>query len=252
VIDNTTERLQKAIAKRGIASRRKAEEYITSGRVRVNGKVVTELGVKVSELDRIDVDGAAIGDTQSFVYILFYKPIRVMSTSSDPQGRKTVHDFLTDIDTRVYSVGRLDYETSGLLILTNDGKLTHRLMHPGFGVEKSYEVLVAGEVSQQAIISLRKGILLDGRMTSPAYVRILGKDATSTKLEITIHEGRNRQVRNMMDFVGYPCLKLTRVRYGPLNLRGMRPGEWRYLTEIEVDKLSSLTMAQKRNGRLSK
>ena len=242
--DKATERLQKAIAARGIASRRKAEEYIRSGRVRVNGKPVTEQGVKVSAKDKIEIDGITIGQAESFVYILLYKPIKVMTTASDPQGRKTVYDLLSGVETRVFSIGRLDYDTSGLLLLTNDGELAHRLMHPGFGIEKTYEALVDGDVSKESVQQLRRGIILEGKKTSPARVRILGRDSTTTKLEISIHEGRNRQVRNMLDFIGHHCLKLTRIRYGNLNLKGLRPGEWRYLSTLEVEKLQAITYDQ--------
>ncbi len=242
--NQATERLQKAIAARGIASRRKAEEYIRSGRVRVNGKPVTEQGVKVSAKDKIEIDGITIGQAESFVYILLYKPIKVMTTASDPQGRKTVYDLLSGVETRVFSIGRLDYDTSGLLLLTNDGELAHRLMHPGFGIEKTYEALVSADVAKESVQQLRRGILLEGKKTAPAKVRILGRDATTTKLEIAIHEGRNRQVRKMLDFIGHPCLKLTRIRYGNLNLKGLRPGEWRYLTSSEVEKLHAITYDQ--------
>ncbi len=244
MIHQATERLQKVIAARGIASRRKAEEYIRSGRVRVNGKVVTELGVKVSAKDKIEIDGNTIGQAESFVYILLYKPVKVVTTSSDPQGRTTVHDFLSGVETRVYSVGRLDYDTSGLLLLTNDGEMANRLMHPSYGVEKTYHALVAGDVLMESVTQLRRGIVLEGKKTSPAKVKVLGKNASSTKLEISIHEGRNRQVRKMLEQIGHPCLKLTRIRYGPLNLRGLRPGEWRYLTTIEVEKLQAITYDQ--------
>ena len=239
--DDRTERLQKAMAKRGIASRRKAEDYISMGRVSVNGKVVTELGAKVSSKDLIEVDGIQFGGAEPLVYIVFFKPTKVMTTAFDPQGRKTVFDFVAGVDQRVFSVGRLDYDTSGLLLLTNDGELANRLMHPGFNVDKTYEALVAGVITHESVMALRKGVLLEGRMTSRAEVKILGKDATTSKLEITIHEGRNRQVRKMLDLVGHPCLKLTRVRYGHLNLRGMRPGEWRYLTNTEVEQLRLIT-----------
>ncbi len=236
--NESMERLQKAMAKRGIASRRKAEEYISAGRVRVNGKVIVEQGVKVSDADRIELDGVVVGGVKKHVYIAFYKPTRVMTTAADPQGRQTVFDFLTKLNTRVFSVGRLDYETSGLLLLTNDGDFAYRLTHPGFGVEKTYEALVDGVITEQAVLALRKGVMLEGRKTSPARVKVLGSDASSSKLEIAIHEGRNRQVRNMLELVGFPCVKLTRVRIGRIDLRGLRPGEWRYLKDAEVAQLS--------------
>lgn len=235
-----TIRLQKVIARAGIASRRAAEELIAAGRVTVNGAVVRELGVKVSARDRIVVDGHPLGDSAAPIYILLYKPQGVVTTVRDPYGRRTVIDCLTAVSDRVFPVGRLDYDTSGALLLTNDGELAQRLMHPKFTISKTYEAVISGRISAEALASLEQGVLLDDRLTAPALAVCKGTDGQSSRIVLTIHEGRNRQVRRMFEAVGYPCQKLLRTRYATLDLRGMKPGQWRHLTEQEVHQLKRL------------
>ena len=235
-----TLRLQKVIARAGIASRRAAEELIGAGRVTVNGAVVRELGVKVSTRDRIAVDGRPLDDSAAAIYILLYKPQGVVTTVRDPYGRRTVIDCLTAVSDRVFPVGRLDYDTSGALLLTNDGELAQQLMHPKFTVSKTYEAVVSGRISEEALASLERGVQLDDRLTAPALAVCKGTDGHSSRIMLTIHEGRNRQVRRMFESVGYPCQKLLRTRYATLDLRGMKPGQWRHLTEQEVHQLKRM------------
>lgn len=229
------ERLQKVLAARGWGSRRVCEEMIESGRVKVNGKVA-ELGRRVNvELDVVEVDGAPVGVRPDFVYYLLNKPAGVVSTAKDTHDRETVVD-LVPSEPRVYPVGRLDAETEGLLLLTNDGELTHRLTHPSFGVEKEYVAQVESNgrpVSNQALAALRRGIDIGDGVTSPAEVGELQPGV----LRIVIHEGRNRQVRRMCEAVGYPVVRLVRTRIGPLVDKSLRPGEWRELTLAEVKSL---------------
>ena len=237
--DHEGVRLQKVLAQAGLGSRRVAEDLIDRGRVRVNGERAV-LGRRVDpESDVIEVDGAQIGVKAGLVHYLLNKPVGVVTTVSDPQGRPTVVD-LVPSDTRVFPVGRLDADTEGLLILTNDGDLTHRLTHPSFGVEKDYLVMVEGSPSRGALRTLREGVELDDGLTSPAKVSQVG----DSLIRITIHEGRNRQVRRMCESVGHPVLRLVRTRIGPLAERGLAPGEWRELTQDEVRALER-AVAQK-------
>jgi 23S rRNA pseudouridine2605 synthase len=230
------ERLQKVLAQAGVASRRKCEEIILDGRVTVNGAVVTELGTKVDPTrDRIEVDGKPIASEEK-VYLLLNKPRGVVTTANDPQGRKTVVD-LFDIPQRIYSVGRLDLDTSGLLIMTNDGELANGLMHPSREINKVYRAWVRGIVHLDKVKQLAAGIELDDGMTAPAKVRILEKGSDETLLEIIIHEGRNRQVRRMCDAIGHPVKSLQRVQYAFLKLARLRYGEYRELTPEEVRRL---------------
>ncbi|PWI56609.1 pseudouridine synthase [Sulfoacidibacillus thermotolerans] len=236
--DKEGERLQKVIANAGITSRRNAEHLIEQGRVKVNGRIIDVLGLKVYPTDQIEVDGKPLSiGMKNNVYILLYKPIRTVTTVHDPQGRKTVLDCIEGVSERLFPVGRLDYQTSGALLLTNDGELANRLMHPRYGVVKTYEAIVEGEVSIQAKQQLERGIKIDGKNTAPAKVNLKGTDGQTTKLAISLHEGRNRQVRKMLEAVGHPCLKLTRTHYGMLHLQGLRPGEWRFLTPREISQL---------------
>jgi len=226
------ERLQKILAQAGLGSRRTAEDLIAEGRVRVNGEVA-RLGTRAdAEADTIEVDGAVIGVRQGLVHYLLNKPAGVVTTASDPEGRPTVVA-LVPPEPRVYPVGRLDADTEGLLLLTNDGELAHRLTHPSFGVDKEYLAEVEGTPSRGALRRLREGVELDDGPTAPAKVSLVG-DHT---LRITIHEGRNRQVRRMADAVGHPVRRLVRVRIGPLTDRRLAPGEWRELTQAEVRSL---------------
>ena len=232
------ERLQKILAHAGLGSRRTAEDLIADGRVTVNGEVAT-LGTRADpEADAIEVDGARIGVKQGLVHYLLNKPTGVVTTASDPQGRPTVVE-IVPADPRVYPVGRLDADTEGLLILTNDGELAHRLTHPSFGVDKEYLADVEGRPSRGAVRRLREGVALDDGPTAPAKVSLVG-DHT---LRITIHEGRNRQVRRMCDAVGHPVRRLVRVRIGSLADRRLAPGEWRELTQDELRALERAVAA---------
>ncbi|MDP4160534.1 MAG: pseudouridine synthase [Bacillota bacterium] len=244
------ERLQKVLAQAGVASRRHAEQLILEGRVTVNGDRVSALGTKVGEQDNIEVDGKPVVRFTAFHYYLLNKPVSVITSARDPQGRPTVVDLLKNVPTRVYPVGRLDYDTSGVLVLTNDGELAHRLMHPSYGVEKTYRVWVSGPVGIKALETLRQGVLLEDGKTAPAKVeRVSGisvrtnpnSDAKRNRLEVlevTIHEGRNRQIRRMFDAIGYPVAKLERIRFGGLTLeRTPRPGTYRELSQQEIKEL---------------
>lgn len=229
-------RLQKYLARCGIASRRHAEELIRQGRVKVNGVTVTEMGVTVSPGDLVEFDGKPVVPEEKPVYILLNKPAGYVTTVSDPQGRKTVMDLLKGVKERVYPVGRLDYDTEGLLILTNDGDFAYKSTHPRHQVNKTYIAEVEGIPSNEALRKLRDGVMLDGRLTSPADVKILKQKKRSAVLKITIHEGRNRQVRRMCEAVGHPVLFLKRISIGGLRLGNLKPGEWRYLTASELKK----------------
>jgi 23S rRNA pseudouridine2605 synthase len=237
------ERLQKILAQAGLGSRRACEELIAAGRVRVNGEVAT-LGTRADpEHDTIEVDGAIVGVRQGLVHYLLNKPAGVVTTASDPQGRPTVAGLVPE-EPRVYPVGRLDADTEGLLLLTNDGELAHRLTHPSFGVEKEYLAEVEGTPSRGALRRLREGVELEDGPTAPAKASLVG-DHT---LRLTIHEGRNRQVRRMCAAVGHPVVRLVRVRIGPLADRRLAPGEWRELTQREVRDLER-AVATTRPGR---
>ncbi len=229
------ERLQKVMAHAGVASRRKAEVMIETGHVKVNGKQVTEMGILVSDQDVIEVDGLPI-QNEKLVYYLFYKPRGVITAVTDDKGRKVVTDYLTDVPERIYPVGRLDYDTSGLLLLTNDGEFSQRLTHPKHEVDKIYVTKIKGRPQPKDLYSLKKGIVIDGRKTAPAAYKILSSDRTtnSTIIELTIHEGRNHQVKKMFEIAGFPVIKLKRERYGHLDLAGLRPGEFRELNKKEI------------------
>lgn len=226
------ERLQKVLARLGFGSRRACEELIADERVTVNGEVAV-LGRRVDvDHDEVAVDGAIVGIRPDLVYYLLNKPTGVITTADDPQGRPTVVAIVPD-EPRVFPVGRLDADTEGLLLLTNDGTLTHRLTHPSFGVEKEYLTQVKGVPSRAALRELREGVELDDGRTAPARVTAV----EDSLLRITIHEGRNRQVRRMCEAVGHPVVRLVRTRIGPMVDRRLRPGEWRVLTRDEVRSL---------------
>lgn len=234
----TEERLQKVLAQAGVASRREAEEYITAGRVKVNGKVVKELGTKVGPNAFIMVDGKPVRRERK-TYLLFYKPRGVVTTMKDPEGRRSVADYVKDIPQRVFPVGRLDYNTEGLLLLTNDGELTQAMTHPSHGVNKTYEVTVPGIVPQEKLDMLRIGVKLEDGMTAPAIVDLQDYDYEKnlTRFTVTIHEGRNRQVRRMCDYIGFPVRYLRRIKMGILTLNGLRRGDCRELFDEEVEAL---------------
>lgn len=232
------ERLQKVMAHSGVASRRKSEEMILQGRVSVNGKKVTELGVKVVSGDRIEVDGIPIYQEQP-VYFAFYKPRGVISAVSDDKDRKVVNDYFTGINERIFPVGRLDYDTSGLLIMTNDGDFANILTHPKHEIEKTYVAKIKGNPTPDDLKVFRRGVVIDGRKTAPAKYKILSSDRTkgNSIVELTIHEGRNHQVKKMFEAVGLPVLKLKREKVGSLNLLGLMSGQYRELSKKEVSQL---------------
>jgi 23S rRNA pseudouridine2605 synthase len=235
------ERLQKVIARAGIASRRKSEDLIKEGRVKVNGKVVTELGLKVSSSDKVEVNEIQI-EKEEPVYFLLYKPRGVISSVNDEKGRKVVTDFFPHLKERIYPVGRLDYDTSGLLVLTNDGEFANLLMHPKSEIDKVYVAKIKGIPSKENLRKLEKGIRLEDGKTAPARVKLLSADnkKQSAIVEITIHEGRNRQVRRMFEAIGHDVLKLKRERYAFLTLNGLKTGDARELTPHEVKQLRAL------------
>ena len=237
-LDPEGERLQKVLARAGIGSRRTAEELIAAGRVTVNGDVAV-LGRRVdTEHDRVEVDGVPIGVREGLVYYLLNKPRGVVTSASDPHAERTVVD-LVPREPRVYPVGRLDAETEGLLLLTNDGDLTHRITHPSFGVDKEYVAEVKGTPTPAEIRRLREGVDLDDGRTAPARAALTPPNI----LTITIHEGRNRQIRRMCDAIGHPVVRLVRTRIGPLVDRSLKPGTWRELTIDEVRALERAVAA---------
>lgn len=239
---DTTMRLQKALANAGVASRRVAEEMIVAGRVRVNGQVVTELGSRVDvESDLVDVDGTAIQFDQSKRYVMLNKPTGIYSTMRDEKGRPDLRRFTKEWEERLYNVGRLDAETSGLLILTNDGELAHVLAHPSFGVTKVYIAKVTGTVTAQTIAKLTRGFDLEDGPIKADKARLLDASRGSSLVELTLHSGRNRIVRRMMAAVGHPVEELVRRQFGPLHLGTLPVGKARELTKIERGALLTLS-----------
>jgi 23S rRNA pseudouridine2605 synthase len=236
-------RLAKYLASAGVASRRASEEIVRAGRVTVGGVAVIDPARDVAPEDAVAVDGARVEQPQGRLVYALNKPAGVVSTARDPQGRRTVVSLIPNVDARLYPVGRLDAETTGLILLTNDGELAHRLMHPSFEVEKTYRAEVANPpVRESALRALRKGVRLEDGVTAPARVRRLAPGV----LELTIHEGRKRQVRRMCEAVGHPVRRLERVAFGPLELGGLRPGAYRRLTEVEVAALADAGSARRR------
>ncbi|WP_425061111.1 Ribosomal large subunit pseudouridine synthase B [Sporomusa carbonis] len=242
------ERLQKVIAQAGIASRRDAEELIKAGRVTVNNIVVTELGTKIEpKRDKVAVDGKPL-TAEKYVYVLLNKPKGVVTTLEDPRGRKTVADLVANIPERIYPVGRLDYNTEGLLIMTNDGDLTYALTHPSHEIAKTYLAKVEGYPPEEKLDLLRAGIKLEDGITAPAKINIVAVDREKglTTLEIIIKEGKNRQIRRMCEAIGYPVKNLKRVKIAFLTLEGLRRGQYRQLLPGEVEELKRL--GKKKNG----
>lgn len=235
------ERLQKIISAAGIASRRAAEQLILEGRVRVNGRVVTELGSKADAgNDHVKVDGKLINPKQPKTYIVLNKPAGYVTTMSDPEGRPIVQNLLKGIKTRVYPVGRLDYNTEGMLLLTNDGDFAHLIMHPRHELPKTYLVKIKGVLGAEDVDKLEKGVYITEGRTGPAKVRLIRKEEANSWIEITIHEGRKRQVRRMLDHVGHSVIKLTRVKVGNLALGALGSGLFRHLTPAEVKGLREM------------
>lgn len=232
------ERLQKFLAQAGVASRRKAEELIAEGKIKVNGRVVKEQGVKINpRKDKVEYKGKLVTKEDNKVYILLNKPIGYITTSKDQFDRKTVLDLLKDVDERVYPVGRLDANTSGLLLLTNDGDFAYKITHPKHELKKKYIATVKGVPTSNKIAKLEKGIQIEDYVTAPAKVRILEHGKDSAKVEVIIHEGRNKQVRKMLEAMGHPVTKLKRVAVGDLTLRQVKIGSYRHLTGAERKSL---------------
>ncbi len=234
------QRLQKLLAGVGLCSRRQAETWITAGRVTVNGRVAT-LGDQADlQHDVVLVDGQPLRRRETLYYVLLHKPVGIVTTMSDPQGRPVVADLVRDLPARVYPVGRLDLTTSGLLLLTNDGDLAQRLAHPRHEVDKTYLVRVRGAVTHEQLQRLERGVTLDDGPTAPAKVAKVRRSGSHSWFELTIHEGRNRQVRRMCEALGLPVSRLMRIGYGFLSLDGLAPGAYRLLTPVEVARLKRL------------
>ena len=235
------ERLQKVIANLGYTSRRKAEELIINGKVKVNGEVVTELGTKVKTSDTIEVENTILDNNKNYEYYLLNKPRETISSVKDEHGRKTIVDIIATSE-RIYPVGRLDYDTTGAIILTNDGYLANKLMHPSSNIEKKYVAKVSGLVTGYEIRQLRSGVVIDGKKTYPAKVKLKKYDKKTDKslVELIIHEGRNHQVKKMFEVLGHDVIKLKRETYANLELTNLKPGEYRHLTNKEVAVLYSL------------
>lgn len=231
-------RLNKYLADCGVGSRRECDNLIRDGRVKINDRVAT-LGSFVSDVDKISVDGKRVANKPKNCYVLLNKPKGCVTTVKDDRGRKTVMDFV-DVKARLFPVGRLDYDTEGLLILTNDGDLANRLTHPSSEIGKTYVARISGELSEAERAKLEKGVLVDGVMTAKARVKILEKDVHHTRCEITIHEGRNHQVKKMFEAVGKEVEFLKRIAIGDLRLGGLKRGEYRFLKDEEVDYLKNL------------
>ena len=241
------ERLQKIIARAGVASRRAAEELITSGRVRVNGRVVTELGQKADpRADRIDVDGKRL-TAEAPIYLVLHKPRGVVSTLSDPEGRPTVAELVRRAPARVYPVGRLDFATSGVLLMTNDGDFANGLLHPRGGVPKTYVIKVSGLMEEQDLARWRDGVVLDdGERTLPAEVALLRYEADKTWLEVVLREGKNQQIRRMGDATGFRVMRLARVSFAGVTVEGLRPGDFRSLRFDELQDIKKAFGVPKR------
>lgn len=233
-------RLNKYIAQAGIASRRKADDLISCGNVKINGAVVKELGTDVKEGDVVEVNGRRITASEKKVYVLLNKPLGYVTTSSDEKDRATVLDLVADVPERIFPVGRLDYNTSGLLILTNDGELAYRLTHPKHHVYKTYRAQVQGVLSNERIARLRRGVDIGGFVTSPAQVKVIKQGERSALVEIQIYEGKNRQVRKMFAAVGNKVTALQRIAMGDIRLGRLMEGHYRKLTREEIEYLKSL------------
>ncbi|MGN0973580.1 MAG: pseudouridine synthase [Bacilli bacterium] len=239
------ERLQKLIAQSGYCSRRKAEELIKNSKVKVNGKIITELGTKVNSSDQIFIDNKLLSQDEK-LYFLLNKPRGVISSSKDDKNRKTVVD-LIETDKRIYPIGRLDYDTTGILLLTNDGDFANEMMHPSNEIDKVYIAKVNGILKGKEINQLKYGVIIDGKKTSPAKVKLrkIDKKNNTCIVELIIHEGRNHQVKKMFEAVGFEVLKLKREKFGFLTLKGLNSGEYRSLSKKEISKLHDLAVNSK-------
>ena len=243
-------RLQKFLAHAGVASRRKCEKIIESRRVQVDGKTVSAMGVKVTPgKERVTVDGEEIGAAEEHVYILLYKPKGYVTTVADPQGRPIVTSFLQNVKERVFPVGRLDLDTEGALLLTNDGELTQAILHPSNQVFKTYEALVKGQPKSSDLHSLETGVMVDDKKTSPAKVLFKERSQQNAVVQITIHEGRKRQVKKMFQAIGHPVLSLKRLAYGNLGLGNLQPGKYKFLTKSDINLIfSNKTLYKQKNS----
>ena len=230
-------RLQKYLATAGVASRRACEKLIEAGRVTING-VVAHLGVSVEEGDAVCLDGKPVRTTEKRIVIMLYKPRGVVCTADDPQGRQTVLDFVRNVPARLYNVGRLDLNSEGLILLTNDGEFANRMTHPKFGIQKTYYAVCNGELTREEIYALEQGVELDDGLTAPAKILRPRRTVSGhTAFSIVLSEGRNRQIRRMLEAVGHKTLRLKREALGTLTLGDLEPGQWRYLTQAEIDSL---------------
>jgi 23S rRNA pseudouridine2605 synthase len=246
------QRLQKILSEMGITSRRKAEDLIIEGRVTVNGRVAT-IGMKADAAkDHIKLNGKLLIRPEPKVYLILNKPGQVVTSLLDPEGRPTIKDFIKKVKYRIYPVGRLDYDSEGLLLLTNDGDFTQALLHPSKKIPKTYLVKVKGVPGEEQIHKLRSGIKLEDGLTAPAKIEKLRKTENNAWFEMTIHEGRKRQIRRMFDTVGHSVLKLKRIRINGIELRDLKPGEYRYLTPAEVYKIKKEVSGRLKDSRLSR
>ena len=236
-------RLNKFLAKAGIASRRKCDDLILAGRIKVNDSVITKLGFRIEEeRDRVMFDDKPVGTPVSFHYLILNKPTGYVTTAHDQFNRHTVMDLLP-LEERLFPVGRLDYDTTGLLLITNDGDLANQLIHPRFKVEKTYHVLLNKLIKPVALHNLQQGVVLDGKKTAPCKMQQIRVIDNCSLLEVKIHEGRNRQIKRMFELFEYTVDSLDRIAFGPLHLTGLKRGEWRYLKKAELDELRSCVTA---------
>ncbi len=233
-------RLQKFLAHAGVASRRRAEELIAAGGVRVNGRVVRELGTSVAAGDRVEVGGRVVAPPAQTRYLVLHKPAKVMTTMRDPEGRRTVAGLVPQDGGRLVPVGRLDYDTSGVLLMTDDGDLAHVLTHPRFGVEKTYRAVVRGRLGPEDVERVLEGVRLEDGGAAPAKLRVVRTGPARSEVDLTIHEGRNRQVRRMFETLGHPVVTLVRLRFGPLALGDLPVGHWREATSKERASLNKV------------
>jgi pseudouridine synthase len=236
-------RISKYLAQAGVASRRQAEALVLQGRVKLNGSVMTDVAVSVEPTDLIEFDNLPVLP-EKLVYILLYKPAGYICTADDPQNRATVLELVKAVQQRIYPVGRLDYDTEGLLLLTNDGEFANQIIHPRYKIDKKYEVRVQGSIESNAINNLRKGVQLDDGSTAPAAVNVLKRDKHSTIIEMVIHEGRKRQIKRMCKAVGHPVVHLKRTALEFLTLEGLKPGDYRSLHQDEVKRLQAIAMQE--------
>ncbi len=236
------------MAHSGVASRRQCEELVGTGQVKINGTTVTALGTQVDpDVDRIELNGKVIINSKTAVYLLLHKPPGYICTAHDPQGRPTILDLVTDLDERIYPVGRLDFDTSGLIILSNDGEFTNLMIHPRYKIDKTYEAWVKGRVLDQDLQPMRSGVILDDGLTAPADVILLRQEDSKSLIRVIIHEGRKRQVKRMCAAIGHPVLELKRTGLAFLSLNGLKEGQYRHLSMKEIEELRN--SAAKQSGR---